>query len=256
MSEFLQSLLHVDENIEKTGVKRLLSDNLKEKNRGAVNKLMEIMLTLEENNETFTISETLRSEMLNIIDNLLEENPGEFNLVNAAQHLLLKSDKKDSEAESKNLLSIKQGDIVKLSSNEVEDMLVVVQEVNHSSATILCAPFLTDIFIATKSSFILDPKDSTLEIEAAVLLDYLFEVDINHISTYIGRCYKEKGNEQGISKHRRGVSLKATQDVRDIGRARLARIINFYASNEATLKSSEYVLDPIISDSRKEESIS
>ena len=99
-------------------------------------------------------------------------------------------------------------------------------------------------------------NQSTQEVEAAIHIDYSIELEPGHISSYVGRCYKPKGNEQGVSSLKRGISLKATQDVRDIERARLARVINFYASEEGTVDLKEYKLDQIIADSRKKESIS
>lgn len=268
MSNFLESLLGDNvvsktDHIEDAEVKRLSSAHLDKENNITMNRLINTMLHLDEGEKNYTISETLRKDMQSVLAKFLEENPGSMDMTHIVHHLLLRNDKKDSEAEVKTLRKVnvsdnplREGDIVKLSSSEVEDLLVVIQQINTAETIITCAPFLTDTFIATQSAIILNPNQSTLEVEAAILLDYSFELEPSHISSYVGRCYKPKGNEQGVSSLKRGISLKATQDVRDIERARLARVINFYATNKGNINLKEYELDPIIADSRKKESVS
>jgi hypothetical protein len=268
MTNFFESLIEPSEPSERkiaedTSTKRLSSAHLDKENDPTMNQLINTMLHLEESDENYTISETLRKDMENVLIKFLDENRGSMDMAYSAEHFLLREDKKDSEAEVKTLLKVnendnplREGDIVKLSSREVEDLLVVIQQINTPGPIITCAPFLTDTFISTQSALILNPNQSTLEVEAAILMDYSFELEPSHISSYVGRCYKPKGNEQGVSSLKRGISLKATQDVRDIERARLARVINFYASEEGTVDLKEYKLDQIIADSRKKESIS
>ena len=268
MSNFLESLLGDNvvsktDDIEDAEVKRLSSAHLDKENNITMNRLINTMLHLDEGEKNYTISETLRKDMESVFVKFLDENRGSMDMTYIVQHLLLRKDKKDSEAEVKTLRKVnvsdnplREGDIIKLSSSEVEDLLVVIQQINTAETIITCAPFLTDTFIATQSAIILNPNQSTLEVEAAILLDYSFELEPSHISSYVGRCYKPKGNEQGVSSSKRGISLKATQDVRDIERARLAKVINFYASNEGAMNLENYKLDLIIADSRKKESIS
>jgi hypothetical protein len=268
MTEFFESLIEPTEPskrkiAENTSTKRLSSAHLDKQNDPTMNQLINTMLHLEESDENYTISETLRKDMLDVFIKFLDENKGSMDMTYSAERFLLREDKKDSEAEVKTLLKVnendnplREGDIIKLSSSGVEDLLVVIQQINTPGPIITCAPFLTDTFIATQSALILNPNQSTLEVEAAILMDYSFELEPSHISSYVGRCYKPKGNEQGVSSLKRGISLKATQDVRDIERARLARVINFYATNKGNINLKEYELDPIIADSRKKESIS
>ncbi|MDC3278144.1 hypothetical protein OAV06_02285 [Acidimicrobiia bacterium] len=267
MTNFFESLIEPNELSKEAdknnSVKRLSSAHLDKENDATMEKLINTLLHLDGGGENYTLSETLRKDMENVFIKFLNENLGSMDMTHIAQHLLLRKDKKDSEAEVKTLLKVnendnplREGDIVKLSSSEVEDLLVVIQQINTLEMIITCAPFLTDTFIATQSALILNPNQSTLEVEAAILLDYSFELEPSHISSYVGRCYKPKGNEQGLSSSIRGISLKATQDVRDIERARLARVINFYAANEGAMNLENYKLDPIIADSRKKESIS
>ena len=266
MTNFFESLIEPNELPKEAdknnSVKRLSSAHLDKENDATMEKLINTLLHLDGGGENYTLSETLRKDMENVFIKFLNENLGSMDMTHIAQRLLLRKDKKDSEAEVKTLLKVnendnplREGDIVKLSSSEVEDLLVVIQQIN-TAETIICAPFLTDTFIATQSALILNPNQSTLEVEAAILLDYSFELEPSHISSYVGRCYKPKGNEQGLSSSIRGISLKATQDVRDIERARLARVINFYAANDGAMNLENYKLDPIIADSRKKESIS
>ena len=78
------------------------------------------------------------------------------------------------------MFSLAPGDVLKLSSPENESLLVLVNSIINESDVFECFPVALDTFISTQSSIILEPKDSTLETDLAVLLDYKFLVNKNH----------------------------------------------------------------------------
>src|SRR6056300_1285652 len=109
MTEFFESLIEPTEPskrkiAENTSTKRLSSAHLDKQNDPTMNQLINTMLHLEESDENYTISETLRKYMLDVFIKFLDENKGSMDMTYSAERFLLREDKKDSEAEVKTLL--------------------------------------------------------------------------------------------------------------------------------------------------------
>ena len=234
--------------INKDKVITLLKEDLKENSQKGIEILFQSFRKLEEKEESFQISETLKAQMFDILVEVLTDNKGSFNLTNLAQEHLLRKDTRDGESEFKEWENIKEGDIVKLSSPQTESLLVVIQKINPAEEIATCVPLIPDTSIATESDHILEPKDSTLESDCTVLLHYEFDTSKQNISTYVGRVYKtQAGNMQGIPLAKKpGIKLKSPQDIRDIERARLARVINYYSAFPGSNNIDQFMLDSVI----------
>ena len=116
--------------INKDKVITLLKEDLKENSQKGIEILFQSFRKLEEKEESFQISETLKAQMFDILVEVLTDNKGSFNLTNLAQEHLLRKDTRDGESEFKEWENIKEGDIVKLSSPQTESLLVVIQKIN------------------------------------------------------------------------------------------------------------------------------
>tara|TARA_B100001564_G_scaffold350100_1_gene354048 strand:- start:4900 stop:5676 length:777 start_codon:yes stop_codon:yes gene_type:complete len=247
MSKSIISIIEDNENLiqEKNEKLTISSKNLTSNSRESLGDISSELILLNEEKKEYELTENLKKELLTMFENYLETEPS-LDLANLAQMLFLTKDVREGEAEYKIWENLAPGDILKLSSPENESLLVLVNNTVNESGVVECFPVALDTFIATQSSIILEPKDSTLETDLAILLDYKFLVNKNHIDSYVGRCYSQS-NIQGLPKTKRnGYPLKGTQDRRDIERARLARIINYYAQTDGFQEKEKYMLDKVI----------
>ncbi len=247
MSKSIISIIEGNENIinDKEEKLTISSESLSSNTRKSLGDISSELILLNEENKEYELTENLKKELLAMFENYLESEPS-LDLANIAQSLFLTKDVRESEAEYKTWETLAPGDVLKLSSPENESLLVLVNSIINESDVVECFPVALDTFISTQSSIILEPKDSTLETDLAVLLDYKFLVNKNHIDSYVGRCYSQS-SIQGLPKTKRnGYPLKGTQDRRDIERARLARIINYYAQTDGFQEKEKYMLDNVI----------
>ena len=226
----------------------LLEEDLKENSEEGLLMLFQELIELNIKGESFQISATLKAKMFDLLLKEFSDNKGSFNLTNLAQEHLLRENKRDGEAEILEWENIKEGYIVKLSSPQTESLLVVIQEINLSEELATCVPLITDTFIATESDHILKPEDSTLGSDCTILLNYQFETSKKNISTHVGVVFKKgDDNIEGIPLARKpGIKLKSPQDIRDIERARLARVINYYSAFPGSNNKDQFMLDSVI----------
>ena len=247
MNKSIISIIENSESLIQDKEKKITisSKDLSSNTRKSLGDICSEIILLNDKKREYELTENLKKELLTMFENYLETEPS-LDLANIAQSLFLTKDLRESEAEYKTWETLAPGDLLKLSSPENESLLVLVNSIIHESDVVECFPIALDTFISTQSSIILEPKDSTLETDLAVLLDYKFSVNKNHIDSYVGRCYSQSSIQGLPNTKRNGYPLKGTQDRRDIERARLARIINYYAQTDGFQNREKYMLDNVI----------